>query len=110
MTTQLEQDVKLAKLIQIKTAGEIIYCAHKLVLDDKQIHAFANAIREQKVPQWISVKERLPDSETKQVFAWDYDEQRVACCEFPHGWQDMLKHDYITHWMPLPAAPTREEG
>lgn len=44
------------------------------------------------VPHWISVGERLPE---------DFD--RVLChCDTTTG--------YVTHWMPLPAAPEAENA
>ena len=54
---------------------------------------------------WISVEDRLPSDDLKQVCVWEADCERVSVCEFPKGWAGMLKHKYITHWMPLPEPP-----
>jgi len=55
MTTQLEQDVALAKELGF------LDCAGSYLSRESQIHAICNAIREQAVPQWISVEDRLPE-------------------------------------------------
>ena len=122
MTTQLEQDVALAK--------EHISRWHNLYEED--IHAFANAIRKQAVPQWINVENRLPEFLPDQdysanVMGFDGKEIGIYHRYFEgDGWMwakatDTWRglkdcdcyadDDYkVTHWMPLPAAPTREEG
>jgi Protein of unknown function (DUF551) len=51
--------------------------------------------------KWISVKDRLPENEVEQVFTLE-DNGTVHSCEFPSGWEGMLKHEYITHWMYIP--------
>lgn len=64
-----------------------------------------------KVPEWISVEERLPESAGKYIVCT---KKRAVYCtafRFFHGKgyfaTDSTTH--ITHWMPLPKAP-EEEG
>lgn len=64
---------------------------------------------EAKVPQWISVKERLPEMEGKYIVCTA--KGSVYCAKFStrHGpafHTDMYTH--ITHWMPLPEPPKEE--
>lgn len=64
-----------------------------------------------KIPQWISVKERLPENDdyyltyttehTCEVYRYDGDGEWVT------AWDDTANHD-ITHWMPLPEPPKEE--
>jgi len=63
------------------------------------------------MPQWISVKDRLPDS-TPIVLAMCIDGYELAYYgNYGKGqWTNTLgtEHLNITHWMPLPAAPKEE--
>ena len=74
-----------------------------------------NAALREKVPQWISVEDRLPiDRLSKYLVAFrDAGGSIVDMARyFPSdGWTCdnwEVPQDLITHWMPLPAAP--EEG
>jgi hypothetical protein len=81
---------------------------------------------------WISVKDRLPDQEGKYlvyagellrphiVIAWFIkDLYKFDKYDFPNkhraGWVDYeldqgyAELTYVTHWMPLPAAPERSD-
>ena len=55
--------------------------------------------------EWISVEDRLPEEDISSVFVYDAEEESVSACSFPYGWEGMLKHDYITHWMYPPQPP-----
>lgn len=64
---------------------------------------------EAKDPQWISVKERLPETEGKYIVCTA--KGSVYCAKFStrHGpafHTDMYTH--ITHWMLLPELPEEE--
>jgi len=128
MTTQLEQDVALA----IKTGADVSdeKTLVKFTFTEAQLKKFANAIREQAVPEWVSVEDRLPNLDnhfdetivnnfrmpthktskpclvvvdghvTESSLIWREDEPEIK------RWQ-MLSSG-VTHWMYRPAAPTRE--
>ena len=96
MTTQLEQDVKLAESVGIHDEYGEDYKATIL-----QIHAFANAIREQSEPQWISVKDGLPN-EDEEVIAFS-EEYGMFITTIKTKDYDFL--DSVTHWMLRPTTP-----
>lgn len=55
--------------------------------------------------EWISVKDRLPEPEVKEVLVWDKEESSVCPCNSFGGWKRLLSFKYISHWMPLPEPP-----
>ena len=65
----------------------------------------------QAAQQWISVKERLPKVLESILVLYaptneaknDY---RMECWNWPET--DVYETKFITHWMPLPAAPKEE--
>lgn len=78
------------------------------------------AKRQQEHPQWISVKDRLPEHGTRVLvcdiyahnryigvwfFEKDPDDGSDCWEECGGGWQPL---DAVTHWMPLPELP--EDG
>lgn len=79
--------------------------------DPDELMADALALIEElqaKVPQWISVEERLPEKEGKYIVCTA--KGSVYCAKFStrHGpgfHTDMYTH--ITHWMPLPKEADR---
>ena len=88
---------------------------HKCAADLIERMTAENAALREKVPQWISVEEKLPTDHIKRyLIAFKDAGGRIVdaaryipglgweCCnwEVPQG--------LITHWMPLPEAP--EEG
>lgn len=71
-------------------------------------------------PKWISVKERLPETENKVVvYRWTTNETYFATCNFRdqknsrrweiNGMEYFPGRDNISHWMPLPEPPKEEE-
>jgi hypothetical protein len=67
-------------------------------------------------PQWISVKDRLPEEDVDVVIGWfsktasnktfwTIDAAQLTNKVFS-GWR---VYPEATHWMPLPAAPKEEE-
>lgn len=64
-------------------------------------------------PEWISVKERLPE-EGQRVLAWDgYKIYDCAHCgdvwiETVDDWS-INTNDPVTHWMVLPEPPKEDE-
>ena len=67
----------------------------------------------QPVPQWISVKERLPEIGKSVLIYypyWDGDEIQVAKLEYDEMMFDVcgefnIRVGAVTHWMPLPKPP-----
>ena len=64
-----------------------------------------------RLPQWIPVEERLPE-ENEQVIAYNGVYNEIHLCDYHDG----MFEDYfgpfngtITHWMPLPHPPRKEE-
>ena len=63
------------------------------------------------MPQWISVKDRLPDK-SPMVLAMCTDGYELAYYGmYGQGWTNTLgtEHLNVTHWQPLPAPPKEEE-
>ena len=75
-------------------------------------------IREILINQWISVEEELPEPRIDVLICTAYGKMAAA---YFHGnknnrswgWTDAIRceHSYgsVTHWMPLPESPLREE-
>ena len=70
------------------------------------------AEKDEKKPEWISVNDRLPDS-NNVVFACIDDGQckivRSAYVSSYGKWKWIEEHQTVTHWMPLPEPPKEEE-
>lgn len=74
------------------------------------------AAEKAKKPEWISVKDRLPEIRTpvlgwyKGEFSYDYPQMVVTWGgEYWRIEHVRLNADLITHWMPLPKPPKEEE-
>ena len=66
-------------------------------------------------PDWINVKDKLPDNGQDLLAYLNYGEEtRIAPCNYADGvWFDCMMNcvvalPYITHWMPLPKSPKEE--
>ncbi len=55
-------------------------------------------------PQWISVSKRLP-FDGERVLIFDKGGTYGAIYTLQYYDDFILRHKYVTHWMPLPAAP-----
>ena len=87
-----------------------------------QIEEALRAVPAVSVPQWISVKDRLPDVACMYIVTacdewcshgegiW-YDtvvvvaEYSCGCWNWNDNWTDYDIDDLVTHWMPLPEPP-----
>ena len=66
------------------------------------------AAKQQAVPEWIPVSERLPmDGENVLIFDKYCTHGSIYTLMYYDGF--MLKHKGVTHWMPLPAAPEQQK-
>ena len=66
------------------------------------------AAKQQAVPEWIPVSERLPmDGENVLIFDKYCTHGSIYTLMYYDGF--MLKHKGVTHWMPLPAAPEQNK-
>ena len=65
-------------------------------------------------PQWISVDDRLPEKAGVYLTSWR--DNTLETYQFDgslmeQGWLiDLGAYGRVTHWMPLPEPPTREQG
>ena len=69
------------------------------------------------LPQWISVKDRLPDTNGDYLVRYGFGEESSRTnhyysvhffertCEEPHFYYEGYRGLRITHWMPLPEPP-----
>ena len=61
------------------------------------------------IPRWISVKERMPDRETKVLCFYRYPDITTVCQNYYYGNGHWLSEGcMVTHWMPLPEPPKEE--
>ena len=68
--------------------------------------------------EWIPVSEQLPeDGSDVLAYLKDANNSRITAANYYKGtWQDcvmggqlyLTKEGFVTHWMPLPSAPTEE--
>lgn len=84
----------------------------------KCIHQQMATISKMETTQkWISVKDRLPEENIPVVIRYKNDIGLLVACRkvdpiFDYAWFSDFGMDVkenVTHWMPLPSAPTTEE-
>lgn len=92
-----------------------LYCANKDAANLIERLTAENAALREKVPQWISVEEKLPTDHLKRylIAFKDAGGSIVDAARYIPGlgWECYnwdVPQKLITHWMPLPDAP--EEG
>lgn len=62
------------------------------------------------VPQWISVKDRLPDNEERVLVAVDSDKSDTRIDTDRMVYRQWVRWGMsVTHWMPLPELPKAEQ-
>lgn len=61
------------------------------------------------VPQWVSVQERLPKAYHSVLVVNEYGVPILACWSGERWFNDDVTDPlhYVTHWMPIPASPTK---
>lgn len=63
--------------------------------------------------EWIDVKQKLPDYGVPVWVVWDGVVQHIAYERHLYGWYpasgdgDSAPKNLFSHWMPLPAPPTK---
>lgn len=82
----------------------------------------ADAIEEllqktQQLPSWIPVTERLPENTGKYLVCgqWNGKPAEIWICDLIvfgkiKGWSNNVRNPVVTHWMPLPEPPKKEES
>ena len=65
--------------------------------------------------EWISVEERLPETEGYVIVAWANGYVELSRCtrdKYSHGgsWHPDFIPDDITHWQPLPKPPKGDQS
>lgn len=104
-----------------KLSNTLTYIDEKRVCDGQmqmiaEIRSFISHAPTIDVPEWISVKERLPKPKTGVLALLDNGEVGSL-------WQDWAEHPehmtyfevggeeegHVTHWMPLPEPPKEDE-
>lgn len=60
-------------------------------------------------PKWISVKDRLPPKGQHVLVVRNHRLRSLYPIDVVCWSEDYITHDIVTHWMPLPSAPTTEE-
>lgn len=59
-------------------------------------------------PQWISVKDRLPEDASDVLIAWADGVSEACFCD--ETWcREGRRLLWVTHWMPLPDGPKEEK-
>lgn len=82
----------------------------------------ANACLRGQIPEWIDVKDRLPDKGGNYLCRYGFqrdgclgDYRTTGCLDYyaydhrPH-WQHESVGLFVTHWMPLPDPPEERKG
>lgn len=73
-----------------------------------QIEEALRAVPAVSVPQWISVKDRLPDDNDRVIAFRPYEAEVSAyryCVKWGWSLKTSMSYNGITHWMPLPEPP-----
>lgn len=66
------------------------------------------AEKDAKKPEWISVKDRLPEKDIAVLACIDKGQYRtpmISCVSYYGEWITLKKTEKVTHWMPLPEPP-----
>lgn len=86
-------------------------CSQRKVWERLKAYEDTGAVPAVSVPQWISVKDRMPE-DNDRVIAFRPYEAEVSAYRYSVMWGWALKtsvsHRGITHWMPLPEPPKGE--
>lgn len=77
----------------------------------EQIEEALRAVPAVSAPQWISVKDRLPDDNDRVIAFRPYEAEVSAyryCVKWGWSLKTSMSYNGITHWMPLPKPPKGE--
>lgn len=72
----------------------------------REIEEVLRAVPATPVPQWISVKDKLPEPTYCVLVVGAYGEMEVDALGTDGEWMGMVED--VTHWMPLPHPPKGE--
>lgn len=120
MTNRRKVTLDMVALDEIEAKRDFAYLPgteiHRLIInfDDDEGKKYFKWLKPNAAPEWIPVCEKLPPyGESVLVFikANDWEHGKIKITNRTHTdamgehWSEAYDH-YITHWMPLPAAPT----
>ena len=86
--------------------------AHQILSGEAHPHFIRWVGQSQAIPQWIACSERMP-GDKQRVLVWDGEQLAIAVrFSGPPAFWGFNAFDFteVTHWMPLPAAPTPQGG
>lgn len=104
----------MAEYLERKAAIKAIYesdpngIRRTLGFNVGQIEEALRAVPAVSVPQWISVKDRLPDDNDRVIAFRPYEAEVSAyryCVKWGWSLKTSMSYNGITHWMPLPEPP-----
>jgi len=72
--------------------------------DEALCKAYLSLLDSEKVSEWISVKDRLPDRHEECLVYVDYDEMYISIFD-AHVFERRQPWHKVTHWKPLPEPP-----
>lgn len=114
MAEYIDREAAIKSICHEKCRTEYGEC-QKGKHDDKIILCVCDFLRflpAVSVPQWISIKDRVPE-DNDRVIAFRQYEAEVSAYRYCVMWGWALKtsvsHSGITHWMPLPEPPKGEQ-
>lgn len=108
----------MAEYIERKAAIKAIYesdhngIRRTLGFNVGQIEEALRAVPAVSVPQWISVKDRLPDDNDRVIAFRPYEAEVSAyryCVKWGWSLKTSMSYNGITHWMPL-FEPSKGEN
>lgn len=91
---------------------EFVDCGSAAKLQAADMLERLAAEKGEKKPEWISVKDRLPEKDIAVLACIDKGQYRtpmISCVSYYGEWITLKKTEKVTHWMPLPELPKEEE-
>lgn len=91
--------------------GSAMRTAHILRPEDKELMSAISIIPAVSVPQWISVKDRLPEDNDRVIAFRPYEVEGSVyryCVMWGWSLKTSISYRGITHWMQPPEPPKGE--